>query len=29
LPLTLRLERRERWLLVWLGERLVLTAQMP
>ncbi|MFA0761646.1 MAG: hypothetical protein HZLCBSQH_001756 [Candidatus Fervidibacterota bacterium] len=29
LPLTLRLERRERWLLVWLGERLVLTAKMP
>gem|GEM_PF-689543 len=26
LPLTLRLERRERWLLVWLGQQVVLTA---
>jgi len=29
LPLTIRLERRDRWLLVWLGQRLVLTGQIP
>ncbi|GBC99648.1 hypothetical protein HRbin17_02177 [bacterium HR17] len=29
LPLAVRLERRDRWVLVWLGERLVLTAKLP
>lgn len=29
LPLTIQLERRDRWLLVWVGQRLVLTEKMP